>query len=193
MPSRTGSTFTKALRASLVLVGLLWFVYGIELLLQIQLQRFGIVPRSITGLPGILFSPFLHGSFQHLLANSIPLFILLAILLSNREYHPAPTLAAIWIISGLGTWLIGRGHAVHIGASGVIFGLVAYLIVAGIKIRSWRSVLIALGVLFFYGGIFYGVLPQKNGISWEGHLCGALAGGWIGWQRRAQRSAIVAA
>ena len=98
------------------------------------------------------------------------------LLLSNRNYHPYGTLVFIWLASGLGTWLIGRGNAVHIGASSVIFGLAAFLIVAGFLMKSWRSAFVAIFVFLFYGGIFYGVLPRNGPISWEGHLCGALAG-----------------
>ncbi|MCX6906062.1 MAG: rhomboid family intramembrane serine protease, partial [Verrucomicrobia bacterium] len=100
-------------------------------------------------------------------------------------YHPYRTLALIWGLSGLGTWLIGRGHAVHLGASSVIFGLAAFLIVAGFQMKGWRSAATAIFVLLFYGGIVYGALPHAGPISWEGHLCGALAGAWTARQLRA--------
>jgi membrane associated rhomboid family serine protease len=179
MESKDQFTFKNALAASLTFVVILFLVKGIEVVFRLPLSHYGIVPRTLMGLPGILFCPLLHANFHHLLANSIPLFVLVTLLLSNTEYHPLRTLSAIWIVSGLGTWLIGRGHSVHIGASAIIFGLAAFLVVAGFRIKSWKSVLIALLVLFFYGGIFYGVLPQAGAISWEGHLCGALAGIWI--------------
>jgi membrane associated rhomboid family serine protease len=115
---------------------------------------------------------------HHLLANSVPLFVLLVLLLSNPKYHPYGTLAFIWLVSGVGTWLIGRGGAVHIGASSIVFGLAAFLIVAGLTMKSWRSAAIAIFVFILYGGIFYGALPQAGPISWEGHLCGAIAGVW---------------
>lgn len=143
-------------------------------------DNYGIVPRTVIGLRGILFSPLLHGSWQHLLANALPLFVLLAVLFADRRYEPELTLAMIWVASGLGTWLIGRPGSMHVGASSVIFGLVAYLIVAGFLMGSWRAVLVAALVLFFFGGIFYGVLPQAGPISWEGHLSGAIAGVWAG-------------
>jgi hypothetical protein len=111
---------------------------------------------------GILFAPLLHANLQHLLANAAPLFVLLFLLLSNRAYHPYRTLAWIWGASGLGTWLIGRGNAVHIGASSIIFGLAAFLIVAGFLMKSWRSAVVAIFVFFLYGGIFYGALPRAG-------------------------------
>jgi membrane associated rhomboid family serine protease len=156
----------------------LFVVMGAEVLFRFPLVQFGIVPRTAHGLVGILFSPFLHGNMNHLLANSVPLFVLLVLLLSNPKYHPYGTLLFIWFVSGLGTWLIGRGESVHIGASSIVFGLAAFLIVAGLTMKSWRSAAIAIFVFLFYGGIFYGALPQSGPISWEGHLCGAIAGVW---------------
>jgi membrane associated rhomboid family serine protease len=143
-----------------------------------RLDAWGIVPRTTRGLVGILLAPLLHANFAHLLANAVPLFILLTLLLWDRRYRPWPALAMIWLGSGLGTWLIGRGHTVHIGASSIIYGLAAYLVMAGFLLKSWRSLVVALLVLFFYGGLIYGVLPRAGPISWEGHLCGAMAGLW---------------
>ena len=178
MGNRRQSDFANALVVSLALVATLFLVEGISLLFGLPLQQFGIVPRTESGLPGILFAPLLHASLRHVLSNALPLFVLLILLLSNKAYHPYSTLAWIWGASGLGTWLIGRGNAVHIGASSIVFGLAAFLIVAGFMMKSWRSAFVALFVGVFYGGIFYGVLPQAGPISWEGHLCGAVAGVW---------------
>jgi len=178
MGEKSGIHLARGLTVSLFLVGALFLVAGAEFIFHLQLQRFGIVPRTEPGLLGILFAPLLHGSPQHLFANAAPLFVLLAVLMSNSAYHPYRTLALIWVVSGLGTWLIGRGDAVHIGASSLVFGLAAFLIVAGLLMRSWLSTLVAIFVAVCYGGIFYGVLPQAGPISWEGHLSGALAGAW---------------
>lgn len=160
------------------LIAVLFLVKAAEVLFHLPLERFGIVPRTVKGLEGIVFSPFLHGNWHHLVANSVPLFALLVLLLSNPKYQPYRTLGLIWIASGLGTWLIGRGGAVHIGASSIVFGLAAFLIVAGLTMKSWRSATVAIFVFLFYGGIFYGALPQAGPISWEGHLCGTIAGIW---------------
>jgi len=138
----------------------------------------GIRPREWSGLVGVIFGPTLHASFGHLLANAVPLWVLLTLLFWDRHYLPGRTLALIWVASGLGTWLIGRGDSTHLGASSLIYGLVTYLVLAGLLMRSWRSVAIALLVVFLYGGIMFGVLPTHRQISWEGHLCGALAGIW---------------
>jgi membrane associated rhomboid family serine protease len=178
MPAKRQPKFAGAVVTSLMMVGVLFLVFGVEIVFRLSLNQYGIVPRTPTGLLGIIFSPLLHANLHHLVANAIPLLVLLATLLSNRNYHPYRTLALVWVASGLGTWLIGRGHAVHIGASSIIFGLAAFLIMAGFLMKSWRSAAVAIFVFLLYGGIFYGVLPQAGPISWEGHLSGALAGAW---------------
>lgn len=154
----------------------LFIIHALRRVLEISAVPFGVVPRTSQGLVGVVFSPLLHANWNHLFANALPLFVLLIILLADRKYHPWKSLLIIWTVSGLGTWLIGRGASVHIGASGIIFGLAAYLIVAGLLMKSWRAVLIAIIVLFLFGGMFYGILPRHGPISWEAHLCGALAG-----------------
>lgn len=148
----------------------------VELLLGISFRHLGILPRTLAGLPGILFSPFVHSGWNHLTANVVPLFVLLTLLFTNPKYKPLGTLAVIWLGSGAGTWLIGRGGSYHVGASGINFGMAAFLIVAGWRLKSWKPAVVALAVFLLYGGIFYGVLPQSGPVSWEGHLCGAIAG-----------------
>jgi len=185
MANTAGMRFRMAAQWSAGLVALLFLLEGADLLISTishapgsRLDRYGIVPRTAPGLIGIAFSPLLHANFAHLCANAVPLFILLTLLLADAHYHRLLSLSLIWLIGGLGTWLIGRGNAVHIGASSLIYGLVAYLIVAGFLMKSWRSALVALVVLILYGGIVHGLLPQAGFISWEGHLCGAVAGVW---------------
>src|SRR5437667_12434191 len=179
--------FKEAVETSALIVSLLFLVEAADMILQrgqrLTLTGLGIVPRTVAGLAGIAFSPLLHASPAHLLANALPLFVLLVLLFWDRHYYPALTLASIWFFSGLGTLLIGRASEggspiIHIGASSIIFGLVTYLIVAGFRMKSWRSAVVALLVFIGFGGIFYGVLPQAGPISWEGHLSGALAGIW---------------
>ncbi|MCL5098466.1 MAG: rhomboid family intramembrane serine protease [Candidatus Omnitrophica bacterium] len=182
----TIETLHQAMLKSGAFVALLFIIEAVDLFLMAishstasRLALYGIVPRTLGGLPGILFSPLLHASAAHLLANALPLFILLTVLFWDRHYYPAETLALIWLGSGIGTWLIGRSHSVHVGASGLIYGLVTYFIVAGCLMGRWRAVIAAVLVLIFYGGIFFGVLPQAGPISWEGHLSGAIAGLWV--------------
>jgi membrane associated rhomboid family serine protease len=178
MPQQNQFNFVNAVKLGLTVLAILFVVMGLQMALGPFLNRFGILPRTVHGLVGIVFSPLLHANLHHLLANAVPLLVLLVLLWSNREYHPGRTLALIWLASGLGTWLIGRGQAIHLGASSLVFGLAAFLIVAGFRARSWRAALVAVLVCGLYGGIFYGVLPQAGPVSWEGHLCGAIAGVW---------------
>jgi membrane associated rhomboid family serine protease len=178
MPRERSSNLVDAVISSFTVLAVLFGVKAAEILFRLPLAQFGIIPRTAAGLWGILFGPLLHVNLTHLMANALPLFVLLVLLQSNPRYHPYQTLALIWTASGLGTWLIGRGHSVHIGASSIIFGLAAFLIVAGFLMKSWRSAAVAVFVLIAFGGIFYGVLPQAGPISWEGHLCGGVAGAW---------------
>jgi len=173
-----GNKLTDAVETSATILGVIIAVHLVELVTHLSFAAFGIVPRTRFGLVGILFSPVLHANGAHLLANAVPLFVLLILLFWDRNYQPAVTLAVIWLASGFGTWLIGRGDAVHIGASSVIFGLVTYLIAAGFVLRRWRAAMIAALVAIFFGGLLYGALPQPGPISWEGHLSGAIAGIW---------------
>jgi membrane associated rhomboid family serine protease len=167
----------QAIETSGSLVGVVCLAGLVSFLIP-QLRMLGIVPRTLPGLLGIVFCPLLHVNLAHLLANVLPLFVLLVLLFWDRHYHPDRTLACIWLASGFGTWLIGRGGAVHLGASSIVFGLVTYLVAAGFFMRSWRSAFMALLVFVLYGGVMYGILPQHGPVSWEGHLCGALAGIW---------------
>lgn len=174
-------SLADATQTSFLLVGVLFLVKAVEVATKVSLAGFGIHPRDGLGLIGILFSPLLHGNAAHLLANAAPLFVLLTLLFWDKRYRPARTLGHVWFVSGLGTWLIGRSltdgvPTVHIGASSIIYGLVAYLVVAGFLMESWRATFIAILVGLLYGGIVYGALPQEGPVSWEGHFCGAVAG-----------------
>jgi membrane associated rhomboid family serine protease len=172
-------TWSQAVEISALLVALLFAVALLDWLLPVQLIQLGILPRTARGFVGIIFSPVLHYSWAHLTANAFPLFILLVLLFWDSRYWPEAALLWVWLASGLGTWLIGRGDAIHIGASSIIYGLVVYLIAAGWWIRNWRAILVGVFVLLFYGGIFFGIMPQRGLVSWEGHLAGVLAGWWV--------------
>ncbi|MEC8972837.1 MAG: rhomboid family intramembrane serine protease [Verrucomicrobiota bacterium] len=153
-------------------------------------RRLGIEPRALNGLDGMLFAPLLHGDLGHYLSNAMPLIVLLGLIFANSNYKPWRSLGIVWLLGGLGTWLIGRPGSTHIGASIVIFGLVAFLVVASLVLRSWRSAVVSMVVLFFYGGIFLGVLPpllnssMAENVSWEGHLSGTIAGVIAAWRVR---------
>jgi membrane associated rhomboid family serine protease len=161
-----------------ILGGLVALMWGIEIVDQVlggRLDVFGIYPRHIAGLQGILFAPFLHGNFPHLIANTVP-FVTLGWLIMLRRTSDFFVVSAIaMVIGGLGTWLFGS-PAYHIGASGVIFGYLGFLLLRGYFERSIGSILFSVIVGVLYGGLIWGVLPGQTGISWEGHLFGFLGG-----------------
>lgn len=139
------------------------------------LDQYGIVPRNLIGLRGILFAPFLHGGLGHLISNTIPFIILgwLVMLRETSDFLVVSILAGL--VSGLGTWIFGSS-GVHIGASGVIFGYLGYLLARGYFERSALAIAMSLFVATLYGSLIWGVLPLQQGISWEGHLFGFLGG-----------------
>ncbi len=167
----------------LSLVVLLWVIEFIDRLVfggALDLW-FGIHPRTLSGLWGILFAPFLHGNFAHLFANTVPLVTLgwLVMLRRTSDWFVVSAIAAL--CSGLGTWLIGASGSTHIGASGVIFGYFGFLLLRGYFERSFVAIAFSILVTVLYGSILWGVLPNQPGISWEGHLFGFLGGVVAAW------------
>lgn len=153
----------------------IWTVFWVEVTFQVNLNNFGIYPRSISGLRGIIFSPFLHGSVEHLYNNTIPLAVLSGALV--YFYRKIALRVMVWgiLLSGVLTWLIGR-ESYHIGASGLIYVLASFIFFKGIFTRHFRLVAMSLLVVFLYGGLLWYIFPIKDGISWEGHLAGFLTG-----------------
>lgn len=150
-------------------------VYFVDFLLPLNLDQLGLVPRSARGISGILVMPFLHGNFSHLLSNIIPLTVLL-ILLAGSQAHSARVVVLTSLASGSLLWLFGRS-ALHIGASGLVFGLCAFLIAAGALERRAASIAVATLVILLYGStLLSGILPTQQGISWDGHALGAIGG-----------------
>lgn len=168
--------FTYAvLVVPLSLLLLIWTVYLAEVRLGVNLNHYGVFPRTLRGLRGILFGPMVHGSLNHLYHNSIPLVILSAALFYFYRKIAWKTLLLGLLITGAITWLIGRPSN-HIGASGVIYMLAGFIFFKGVFSRHYRLIALSLAVVFLYGGMLWYVFPIKDGISWEGHLGGAIAG-----------------
>ena len=161
------------------LVGVLLLAWAIEivdwLFLGQALNRWGTTPRTMRGLVGIPITPLLHGGFGHLAANSVPLFVLGLIVGLRGVRTLVEATCIVTLVGGAGVWLFARS-VTHIGASGVVFGYFGFLIAQGFFDKRVRSLLVGVGVLVLYGGLFWGVLPQSDGVSWEGHLFGLLAG-----------------
>lgn len=158
------------------LVVLMWAIEIIDHLPGMNLDMYGIIPRRIIGLRGILFAPFLHGNFPHLIANTVPFLTLgwLVMLRRTGDFWIVTAIAAL--IGGLGTWLIAPSFSVHIGASGIIFGYLGFLLSRGYFERNFASIALSLTVGILYGGLLWGVLPRQPGISWQGHLFGFIGG-----------------
>lgn len=174
-------SIAREVRTQIVtLIGLVIVLWAVEivdwLIFGGALYRFGIRPRTVSGLWGILFAPFLHDNFAHLLANTISLVSLgwLVMLRETGDWLVVSIITAL--CSGLGTWLIGASGSYHIGASGVVFGYFGFLLLRGYFERSVAAIAFSVLVAFLYGGIIWGVLPNQPGISWEGHLFGFLGG-----------------
>src|SRR5664280_979630 len=175
-----GAFYRKKLLLSMIIPGifvfLMWLVKIIEVLFEIDLSRFGIYPMTARGLPGILFSPFIHSDFTHLFNNSIPLFFLSLALF--YFYSEVALKVFIWtfFLTGLFVWIAGRA-AWHIGASGLVYGLASYLFFSGIIRRYFRLIALSLLIVFLYGSMVWGLFPgvYKN-VSWESHMLGFFSG-----------------
>ena len=153
----------------------IWTVFWFEVRFQINLNHFGIFPRTIQGLRGVLISPFLHSSVEHLYNNTIPLAVLSGALVYFYRSISGKVLLMGILISGLLTWLIGR-ESYHIGASGLIYVLASFIFFKGIFSKHFRLVALSMLVVFLYGGLLWYIFPIEAGISWEGHLGGFLTG-----------------
>lgn len=158
-----------------LLVALLWLIHALAVLGDWDRAALAVRPREWSGLIGLLTAPLVHGSASHLLSNSLPL-VVIGVALGLASPRSAPVIVAIvWIGAGLGVWLLGR-DAAHLGASGLAYGMMFYVLFAGILHRDRRSVALVLIVLFLHGGMIWGVVPLREGVSFESHLSGAVVG-----------------
>lgn len=158
-----------------MVVAVMWGEEVADLLPHTPFDHYGIRPRELDGLVGIPLAPFLHAGFGHLIGNTLPFLALGAIVAASSVARFFQVAVIVALASGLGTWLFGAAHSDHIGASGVVFGLLTYLLVRGLFERRATYLLVGVVVLFVYGGILWGLVPSP-GISWTGHLFGAIGG-----------------
>ena len=172
---QTRANFWLAAKVALCFVALVWLIYLIGWSLALGLERFGVRPRELAGLPGILLAPLLHGGFAHLIANSLPLLVLGTGMLHLYPNSALKVIPAVYLGPGIAVWLFASA-SVHVGASGLVYGLVSYIFVAGLIRRDTRAIAASLLVCFLYGTLVWGVLPIKAGVSWETHLAAALIG-----------------
>ncbi len=175
----TTSLWSRLPVAVQVIAALVVAIWAVEIadriLFGVSLQSHGVGPRSLDGLDGVALAPVLHGGWWHLVSNTFPLVVLGSLVAVRGTRYLVSTLAIVWVLGGLGTWLIGESGSNHIGASGLVFGLFGSLIGAAVFERRIAAGATALVAVMLYGGIIDGLAPQP-GVSWEGHLAGLLAG-----------------
>ena len=194
MADRTASRPGWAALVMLLLLVGLWVLEFLDQLSGNELDQFGIHAQEVDGLPEILTAPFLHAGWDHLISNSLPFFVLgFLVLLSGLARWLTSSLIIIGM-SGVTAWLFTPANTIILGASGLIFGWLTYLLARGIWSRRPAQIVIAVLVLLVYGGLIWGILPSMAGISWQAHLGGAVGGVMAAWllHRRASRQVVTA-
>jgi len=172
---RAARNFSLALQLAVALTAVIWFIWLSDAYLGLDLGRYGLRPRDLGGLIGVITAPLLHASFEHVFSNTLPLLISLTAVLYLYPNSALRVIPMVWLGSGLLGWCIGR-PSIHIGASGFVYGLLAFVFVSGMFRQDLRSVGVSLMVWFLYGSMIWGVLPIRPQMSWELHLSGAILG-----------------
>lgn len=172
---RARANFRLAVRLSLTFVGLLWLIQLSNWALDLDAGDLGVRPREWSGILGIFVAPLLHGGVEHLLGNSPPLLVAGTAMLYLYPQSALRVLPAVYFGPGIAVWLLGRS-SVHLGASGLVYGMVSYILVAGIIRRDRRAIAASLLVCFMYGALVWGVFPIRTSVSWETHLAAAAIG-----------------
>jgi membrane associated rhomboid family serine protease len=168
--------FKSSLAIVFTLVGVLWIVWLLQEFAGWDFSEFGNWPHHIQGLKGILFSPFIHGSFEHIVSNTLPALVLMMVLLNAYPKVALPVLFFIHIVSGILVWTLAPDTGIHIGISGIVYGIAAFLITSGLLRKDRVAVTISIFVGLTYGaGILASFIPTK-GVSWQSHLYGAVSG-----------------
>ena len=189
---RTLADFGRKVRTQAIIlasfIALIWLIELIDwIVFDHSLDSYGIKPRSVSGLRGIFFMPFLHSNFGHVLANTVPFIILGALVMMRRVRDFFIISIIIILVSGLGVWLLGGIGTVHIGASALVFGYLGFLLLRAYFEWSLTSIIIAVAVGLMYSGLIWGVLPINPGVSWQGHLFGFLGGALAAYLLTARR------
>ncbi len=172
---RSRANFRLAVRLTVSFVGLIWLIQLSNWALGLDPGDLGVRPREWTGAIGVVVAPLLHGGFEHLFANTPPLLVAGTTMLYLYPRSTLRVLPAVYFGPGIAVWLFGRS-SVHLGASGLVYGMVSYILVAGIIRRDRRAIAASLLVCFMYGTLVWGVFPIETGVSWETHLTAALVG-----------------
>ena len=173
---RVTRTFKQQVTTLSATVGATWTAFVVNGVAGGALMQYGVIPRTLTGLRGILFAPFLHANMQHLIANTIPFLAMGWLVMLRDARHFLPVTLFAMLGSGLMAWLLGAPGSVHIGASGVVFGYFGFLLLGGWYARSFVSITLSILVAVLWGGLVLGIAPGQVGISWQSHLGGFIAG-----------------
>ena len=168
-------TLKSSLKPAVYFVGAMWILHIIKIMGNYNWNIFGIYPREVDGLIGILAAPMLHSNFQHLFSNSIPLFFIITLIYLFYNRVATISLISIYLLTGLAVWFFGR-PVYHIGASGVVYGLISFVFWSGVFRRNFKSIVLSLIIILLYSGYVAGLLPGEKGISWESHLLGVVVG-----------------
>ena len=160
-----------------MLISIMWMVFALDYFLELNLYKYGLFPKTLSGFVGVFTSPFIHSTadFSHILNNSAPAFVLTWMLFYHYRTLATKSFLFIYLFTGLGMWLFARENY-HIGMSGVIYGLTAFLVVSGFVRKNMRVAAISLMVVFLYGSMVWGIFPNKEGVSWEAHAIGLIGG-----------------
>jgi membrane associated rhomboid family serine protease len=187
------ATWAQAAVGSVVFVVVLWVIEIVDAAMGNDLDQYGVQPRESDGLLGILFAPLLHGGWDHLSANTIPALVLAFLVLVSGIARGLLVTVVIWLVGGIGVWLVAPSNTVHLGASVLIFGWLVYLMIRGIFTRRAGEIILGMVLFFMYGGLLLGVLPGQPGISWQGHLFGAIGGALAAWLvgERTERASVI--
>ena len=177
---KTTRHLISSLKFSTTLTLAMWVVHIYQYATGSTMAHWGIYPREFDGLIGVITAPFIHGSWEHLISNSVPLFVTSTIIYFFYKRVALSSFVLIYILTGAAVWIFGRS-VYHIGASGVVYGLISFIFGSGVFRRNIKSIILALIVTVLYSGYLSGVLPLKQGISWESHLLGGIVGLIIAW------------
>lgn len=172
LPKRT---LKESFLYPMILILVMWGIAIAQSQFNLEITQFGVYPRKASGLLGILTSPFIHADYAHLLSNSVPFLVLGTIVVYFYRKVAVPVFLLIFLLTGVAVWLLGR-PTYHVGASGVVYGLVAFVFWTGIFRKNPIAIVLSLIVILLYSGMFLGVLPDQPGVSWESHLFGSISG-----------------
>lgn len=178
----------NAIPPAIMITSIMWLVFFIDKMSSFHMYSLGILPGELIGLKGIFFSPWIHDTrdFHHILSNSIPIFLLSALLFYSYKEIAWRVFIIVWILSGFSVWLLAASKgSFHIGMSGIVYGLAGFLFTSGVIRKYLPLQALSLFIVFLYGSMIWGIFPTPQPISWEGHLAGLVVGVFLAyWFRK---------